>query len=152
MTKATLIKAEFIWVSNRFRGSIQYHHCKRHASIQADMMLEKKLRVLHLVRKLSRRLSPRQLGGCSLWRAAITFTILRWRWLRSALCHLNKEQAICACAKSKNPPKVTSPFPGHRSIPQGTSPTPGVFSLSLGCMRIVGVATSPSLDTSPKSI
>ena len=141
MTKATLIKAEFIWVSNRFRGSIQYHHCKRHVRIQADMMLEKKLRVLHLVRKLSRRLSPRQLGGCSLWRAAITFTILRWRWLRSALCHLNKEQAICACAKSKNPPKVTSPFLGHRSIPQGTSPTPGAFSLSLGCMRIVGVAT-----------
>ena len=152
MTKATLIKAEFIWVSNRFRGSIQYHHCKRHVRIQADMMLEKKLRVLHLVRKLSRRLSPRQLGGCSLWRAAITFTILRWRWLRSALCHLNKEQAICACAKSKNPPKVTSPFLGHRSIPQGTSPTPGAFSLSLGCMRFVGVATSPSLDTSPKSI
>ena len=127
MTKATLIKAEFIWVSNRFRGSIQYHHCKRHVSIQADMMLEKKLRVLHLVRKLSRRLSPRQLGGCSLWRAAITFTILRWRWLRSALCHLNKEQAICTCAKSKNPPKVTSPFPG-------TGPSPRALAQPLGCL------------------
>ena len=127
MTKATLIKAEFIWVSNRFRGSIQYHHCKRHVSIQADMMLEKKLRVLHLVRKLSRRLSPRQLGGCSLWRAAITFTILRWRWLCSALCHLNKEQAICTCAKSKNPPKVTSPFPG-------TSPSPRALAQPLGCL------------------
>ena len=132
MTKATLIKAEFIWVSNRFRGSIQYHHCKRHASIQADMMLEKKLRVLHLVRKLSRRLSPRQLGGCSLWRAAITFTILRWRWLHSALCHLNKEQAICACAKSKNPPKVTSPFPGHRSISRALAQPLGALAYPQG--------------------
>ena len=132
MTKATSIKSEFIWVSNRFRGSIQYHHCKRHASIQADMMLEKKLRVLHLVRKLSRRLSPRQLGGCSLWRAAITFTILRWRWLRSALCHLNKEQAICTCAKSKNPPKVTSLFPGHWSISRALAQPLGALAYPQG--------------------
>ena len=32
----------------RFRGSVHYHHGGKHGSIQADMMLEKELRVVHL--------------------------------------------------------------------------------------------------------
>ena len=32
----------------RFRGSVRYHHSGKHGSIQADMVLEKELRVLHL--------------------------------------------------------------------------------------------------------
>ena len=31
-----------------FRGSVHYHHGRKHGSIQADMVLEKELRVLHL--------------------------------------------------------------------------------------------------------
>ena len=31
-----------------FRGSVHYHHGGKHGSIQADMMLEKELRVLHI--------------------------------------------------------------------------------------------------------
>ena len=31
-----------------FRGSVYYHHGGKHGSMQADMVLEKELRVLHL--------------------------------------------------------------------------------------------------------
>jgi hypothetical protein len=55
-----------------------------------------------------------------LWRAAITFTIIRWRWLRSALCHLNKEQAMCTCTKSKSPPKSLA-HPGAWEIVGGAT-------------------------------
>ena len=56
----------------------------------------------------------------SKWRATITFTIIRWCWLCSALCHLNKEQAICACAKSKSPPKSLA-HPGAWEIMGGVT-------------------------------
>jgi hypothetical protein len=48
----------------RFRGSVHYHHGRKHGSIQAGMEL-KELRVLHVVAKAKRRrlLSSRQLGG-----------------------------------------------------------------------------------------
>ena len=32
----------------QFRGSVHYHHGRKHGSIQADMVLEKELRVMHL--------------------------------------------------------------------------------------------------------
>jgi hypothetical protein len=31
-----------------FRGIVYYHHGRKHGSMQADMVLEKELRVLHL--------------------------------------------------------------------------------------------------------
>jgi len=31
-----------------FKGSIHYHHGRKHCSVQADMMLEKVPRILHL--------------------------------------------------------------------------------------------------------
>ena len=38
-----------------FRGSVHYHHGKKHGSQQADMVLEKELRVLHFDPKAARR-------------------------------------------------------------------------------------------------
>ena len=35
------------WATYSFRGLVQYHHSKKHRSMQADMVLEKKMRVLH---------------------------------------------------------------------------------------------------------
>ena len=32
----------------QFRGLVHYHHGRKHGSVQADMVLEKELRVLHL--------------------------------------------------------------------------------------------------------
>ena len=55
-----------------------------------------------------------------MWRATITFTIIRWHQLCSALYHLNKDQAMCACARSES-------TPSHK-------PTPGAY-------EIVGKAT-----------
>ena len=65
MTKATLVKNNILLGAGlqiqRFRG---YHHGGTHGSVQADMALEKELRVLHLVPKAARRrLTSRQLGG-----------------------------------------------------------------------------------------
>jgi hypothetical protein len=37
------------------RVSVHYHHCKNGGSLQAGMVLEKKLRVLHLDPKAARR-------------------------------------------------------------------------------------------------
>jgi hypothetical protein len=31
-----------------FRGSVYYHHGRKHDNMQADMVLEKELRILHL--------------------------------------------------------------------------------------------------------
>jgi hypothetical protein len=53
-----------IGLAYRFRGSVHYHHGRKHGSIQADMVLEEELRVLHLDPKaVRRRLSHGQLGG-----------------------------------------------------------------------------------------
>jgi hypothetical protein len=42
-----------------FRGSIHYYHGKMHSSVRVDIVLEKKLKVLHLdLRIAKRRLSP----------------------------------------------------------------------------------------------
>jgi hypothetical protein len=58
-TEATLIS---LGLAYSFRDSVHYHHGKKHNSIQADMVLEKELRVLHLDPKAARRiLSSRQL-------------------------------------------------------------------------------------------
>jgi hypothetical protein len=59
MTKATLLKDNiYLKLSHRFRGSVCYHQGRKHGSIQAGTVLEKELRVLHLVPKgTSRRLS-----------------------------------------------------------------------------------------------
>ena len=56
MTKATLIKGNIsLGLAYRFRGSVHYHHNRKPGSLQADMMLEKELRVLHLDSKATRR-------------------------------------------------------------------------------------------------
>jgi hypothetical protein len=34
----------------RFRGLVHYHHGRKHGRVQADMVLEKELRILHLGR------------------------------------------------------------------------------------------------------
>jgi hypothetical protein len=51
-------KSELIWgqleLAYSFRGSVHYHHSKYHGSMQADMVLEKELRVLHLDSKATR--------------------------------------------------------------------------------------------------
>jgi hypothetical protein len=45
-----------------FRGSVHYHHDGKHGSIQADMVLEKKLRVMHLDTKAVRKRLVSMLG------------------------------------------------------------------------------------------
>ena len=48
MIKATLIKANIcLGLAYSFRGSVHYHHGRKHGNVQADMVLEE-LRVLHL--------------------------------------------------------------------------------------------------------
>jgi hypothetical protein len=55
-TKATLIKENIeLGMVYSFRGSVQYHHGRKHGRLQADMVLETELRVLHLDPKTARR-------------------------------------------------------------------------------------------------
>jgi hypothetical protein len=50
----------------RFRDSVHYNQDRKHGSIQIGMVLEKELRVPHLVQKANRRrLASRKLGGRS---------------------------------------------------------------------------------------
>ena len=45
---ATFIKENIVTGDGlHFRGSVHYHYGRKHDSVQADMVLEKKLRVLH---------------------------------------------------------------------------------------------------------
>jgi hypothetical protein len=46
----------------RFRDLVYYHHCKKHGSTQADIVLEKEPRVLHLDLLAARR-DNEPLGG-----------------------------------------------------------------------------------------
>jgi hypothetical protein len=56
MTTATLIKDNIkLGLAYSFRGFVHYHHGGKHDSIQADMRLEKKLRVLHLDPQAAKR-------------------------------------------------------------------------------------------------
>jgi hypothetical protein len=56
LTKAALRKANiYLGLACRFRGSVHCPHGRKHSSIQADMVLEEKLRVLHLDPKATRR-------------------------------------------------------------------------------------------------
>jgi hypothetical protein len=49
MTLAILIKENiYLGLAYRFRALVHYHHGGKHGSLQADMVLEKELRVLHL--------------------------------------------------------------------------------------------------------
>jgi hypothetical protein len=49
MIKATLIKGNTkVGLAHSFRGSVHYHYSRKHGIMQADMVLEKELRVLHL--------------------------------------------------------------------------------------------------------
>jgi hypothetical protein len=61
MTKASLIKDNIkLGLSYRFRGSVHYQHGRMCGSIQADPVLEKETRVLHLDQKAVRgRLASR---------------------------------------------------------------------------------------------
>ena len=45
---ATLTKEHLIGAGFQFRGSVHYHHDSKQGGMQADMVLEKELRVLHL--------------------------------------------------------------------------------------------------------
>jgi hypothetical protein len=48
MTKATLIKENIsLGLAYSFRCSVHYYHSRMHDSMQADMVMEKLLRVLH---------------------------------------------------------------------------------------------------------
>ena len=49
MTTATPVKENIdLGLAYGFRGSVhQYHHGRKHGSMQADMVLEKELRLLH---------------------------------------------------------------------------------------------------------
>jgi hypothetical protein len=49
MTKATLMRTTFNW--DWLKGSVHYHHGRKHGSMQADTVLEKELRVLLLESK-----------------------------------------------------------------------------------------------------
>jgi hypothetical protein len=50
MTKATLIKENIsLGLAYSFRGSVCYHHVGKHGIIQADLLLEKELRVYILI-------------------------------------------------------------------------------------------------------
>jgi hypothetical protein len=49
MTKATLIKENIeLGLAHSCRGFVHYHHGRKQGSVQADMVLEKELRGLHL--------------------------------------------------------------------------------------------------------
>ena len=49
MTKTTFIRDNIsLGLAYRFRGLVHYHYDRKHGSIQADMVLEKELRFLHL--------------------------------------------------------------------------------------------------------
>jgi hypothetical protein len=62
MIKHQLISLELVYI---FRGSVHYHHGRKHGSVQVGMLWEE-LRVLHLVPKANRRrLTSRKLGGRS---------------------------------------------------------------------------------------
>ena len=48
MTKATLTRDNiYLGLAYSIRGSVHYHHGRKHGNIQVDMVLEE-LRVLHL--------------------------------------------------------------------------------------------------------
>jgi hypothetical protein len=49
MTKATLIRDNnYLRLAYRFRHLVRYHHCRKHGGVQADMVPEKELNILHL--------------------------------------------------------------------------------------------------------
>ena len=57
MTKANFVKDNIqLVLAYSFRGSIHHHHGGKHGIVQAGMVLEKELRVLHLNPKARRRL------------------------------------------------------------------------------------------------
>jgi hypothetical protein len=59
VAKATLIKKNIsLGLACSFRGLVHYHHGGKHGSMKTDMVLEKKLRVLHL--------DPQATGDCML--------------------------------------------------------------------------------------
>jgi hypothetical protein len=54
MIRATLREDNFtLGLAYKFRGSVQYHHCRKHGSIQADTVLERYPRVLHWIQNQS---------------------------------------------------------------------------------------------------
>lgn len=55
MTMITLYKGNLLVGAGLQFQSLVHCHCGKHGSTQANMVLEKELRVLHLI--------PRQLGG-----------------------------------------------------------------------------------------
>jgi hypothetical protein len=63
IAKATLIKANiYFGLAYSFRSLVHYHYSQKHSSMQADMVLEKELRVLHLNPKAAGGHSPLQVA------------------------------------------------------------------------------------------
>lgn len=57
MAKAAIIKANsLLELAYMFRGSLHHHPGEMHGRIQADMILERELRILHLHSKAARRI------------------------------------------------------------------------------------------------
>jgi phosphoribosylaminoimidazole carboxylase (NCAIR synthetase) len=54
MTKATSINI-YLGQTYTFKHSVHYNYGGKHGSMQVDMVLEKKLRVLHFYQKETRR-------------------------------------------------------------------------------------------------
>jgi hypothetical protein len=49
MTTEILIKENIsLGLAYSFRGSVHYHHGGKHGSMQADIVLQRQLRILHL--------------------------------------------------------------------------------------------------------
>jgi hypothetical protein len=67
MTKATLISNVYLGLAYRFRGSVHYQCGGNHGSVQADMMLEKEPRVLHLDLQAAEGDCPLQAARKRLW-------------------------------------------------------------------------------------
>jgi hypothetical protein len=56
MTMATLTKKNIsLRLAYRFKGLVHYYHGRKHGGMQADMALEKELRVLRLYLQLAGR-------------------------------------------------------------------------------------------------
>jgi hypothetical protein len=99
MTKANSYKEQCLIGACRFRGSVHYHHGRKHGSVQADTVLEKEPRVLHL--------DPRQPGRDYLFQAA------RGRVSKptSTVTHFLQQGHINS--NKTTPPNIVTPWVKH---------------------------------------
>lgn len=55
MAKTTVQKGIYLGLACSFRRSVHYHHGRKNVSVQADMVLEKELTILHPGLKTTRK-------------------------------------------------------------------------------------------------